>query len=119
MRDTELKEELEFLMKAKAMLEGRETAVYAEAEARIAKGAHIPGWHMAERRGARRFKYNASAIKMMTGVDATDKKMVTPAELERRGADPKIVEQLTEIPRIKPALQPIPPGYFTDMFKRK
>ena len=119
MRDGELKEELEFLAKARAMLDGRETAVYAEAEARIAKGAHIPGWHMAERRGARRFKYDPATVKMLTGVDATDKKMVTPAELERRGADPKIVEKLTEIPRIKPSLQPIPPGYFTNMFKAK
>lgn len=120
MRDDELKQELEFLMKAKAMLDGRETAVYAEAEARIARGAHIPGWHMAERRGARRFKFDAATIKMLTGgIDPVDKKMVTPAELERRGADPKIVEKLTEIPRIKPALQPIPPGYFTNMFKAK
>ena len=101
------------------MLEGRETAVYAEAEARVSKGAHIPGWHMEERRGARRFKVGAEVIKALTGIDATDVKLVTPAELERRGAPPGIVAKLSEIPRIKPALKPIPPGFYANMFKQR
>ena len=119
MTDTEMAEELLFLEKAKAMLDGRETAIYAEAEARIAKGAHIPGWHMEERRGARRFKYPPATIKLLTGVDATEIKIVTPAELERRGAAPAVVQGLTEQPRIKPSLKRIPPGYFINLFKAK
>jgi hypothetical protein len=45
----------------------------------------------------------------MTGVDPTSGKMVTPAELERRGADPEVVKLMTETPDTKAKLQPVRP----------
>jgi hypothetical protein len=113
----EMVEELEFLQASSDMLKGRMSAVHAEAEARIQKGEHLPGWHMEQRAGQRRFKFPADLVKAMTGIDPRSPKMVTPAELERMGADESVVAAITEIPRTKPALRKIAPGYFNNLFK--
>jgi len=42
--------------------------------------------------------------------------MVTPAELERMNADPDIIALITEVPRTKAKLKPIPEGYFAAKF---
>jgi hypothetical protein len=117
MNAQELVEELEFLRVASDMLKGRSSAVHAEAEARIQKGEHLPGWHMEQRAGQRRFKFPADVVRAMTNVNPVVHKMVTPAELERLGADEKVVAALSETPRTKPALKKIAPGYFTNLFK--
>lgn len=113
----EMVEELEFLRVASDMLKGRRDAVEAEAEARIKRGEHLPGWHMEQRAGQRRFKFPAGIVRAFTGIDPRSPKMVTPAELERLGADETVVSALTEIPRTKPALRKIAPGYFNNLFK--
>lgn len=118
MSPEELAAELSFIDLAEDMLKARRTAVYAEAEARMKKAQHIPGWHMAERRGNRRFKVDAAMVRLMTGIDPEVKKMVTPAEVERMGANPEIMRHLTEVPIIAPKLERIPPGYYTNLFKR-
>lgn len=113
----EMVEELEFLRIAGDMLKGRTSAVHAEAEARIHKGEHLPGWHMEQRAGQRRFKVPADVVRAMTGINPEVAKMITPAELERLGADPAAVAHMTETPRTKPALRKIAPGYFKNLFK--
>ncbi len=118
MSTPELAEELAFLERAEDLLKARSTAVKAEAEARIKRAEHIPGWHLEERRGNRRWKVGAAVIKAITGIDPTVAKMVTPAEVERLGAAPAAVQLLTESPLIAPMLKRVPPGYYKAMFER-
>ena len=113
---TEMAEELAFLELAEAMFKGRRDAITAEAEARIIRGEHIPGWHIEQGYGQRRWKFDAKTIHMLTGVDPTAGKMVTPAELERQGADPKLLASLTETPRTKAKLKAMPEGYLAAKF---
>lgn len=119
MTAVEMAEELMFLEKAEEMLQGRLNAVTTEAEARIKRGETIPGWHMEQRAGQRRFTVPASVIRALTGKNPEVPKMVTPAELERMGASPAVVAKLSETPRTTPRLKRIAPGYFTNMFKQR
>jgi hypothetical protein len=116
MTAAEMATELAFLDLAEAMFKGRRDAVVAEAEARIGRGENIPGWHMESGYGQRRWKFDAKTIHMLTGVDPKAGKMVTPAELERIGADPKLVASLTETPRTKSKLKAMPEGYLAGKF---
>lgn len=104
MTSDEMSRELDFLDVAGAMLKGRRDAVEAEAEARIQRGEVIPGWTTERGQGKRRWKFDTTTVKLLTGVDPSDDKMVTPAELERRGASKEIVKMLTETPRTAPKL---------------
>ena len=118
MSQVELAEELGFLELAEDMLKARRTAVNAEAEARLKRAQHIPGWHLGERRGQRRFTVGADVVRALTGLDPETKKMVTPAELERMGASPVMLKAITEVPIIAPKLERIPPGFYNNLFKR-
>ena len=118
MSQVELGEELAFLELAEDMLKARRTAVNAEAEARLKRAQHIPGWHLGERRGNRRFTVPAKMVRALTGIDPTEPKMVTPAELERKGASPVMVEAITETPIIAPKLERIPPGFYNNLFAK-
>lgn len=119
MSAAEMAEELSFLELAEAMFKGRRDAVHAEAMARMERGENIPGWHRESGYGQRKWTMNAATVKMLTGVDPTAGKMVTPAELERMGADPEIVAHLTVTPRTKAKLQPIPEGYYAKQFNAR
>jgi hypothetical protein len=113
----ELAAELTFIDAAEAMFKGRRDAVRAEAEARVQKGEAIPGWMIEQGYGQRQWVLDDPlTIEMMTGVDVKAKKMITPAEAERQGADPEIVKMLTRVPRTKASLKPIPPGYVAAKF---
>lgn len=116
MTAAEMATELDFLELAEAMFKGRRDAVHAEAEARLARGEHIAGWHIEQGYGQRRWTVKAPLVHMLTGVDPTAGKMVTPAELERLGADPDIVARLTDVPRTKAKLKPLPEGYMAAKF---
>lgn len=118
MSTAELAEELAFLELAEDLLKAKSTAVKAEAEARIKRAEHIPGWHLEERRGNRRFKFEATQIKVITGVNPMVSEMVTPAQLERMGASPTSVAALSEMPLIAPKLKRVPKGYYTAMFAK-
>lgn len=119
MTPQELANELRFLRGAERMLKGRRDAVEAEAKARMSRAEHIPGWHMEQGAGQRRFTADARTVWALTGVKPTYEKMVTPLELERRGARPEIVAKLTETPRTSPRLKEVPEGHFANLFKRK
>ena len=118
MSSEELARELGFLELAEDMLKARRTAVNAEAEARLKRAQHIPGWHLGERRGNRRFTVSAEVVRALTGVDVEVKKMVTPAEAERMGASPVMLKAITEVPIIAPKLERIPPGFYNNLFRR-
>lgn len=115
----EMAREMDFLELAEALLKGRKDAVHAEATARREKGENVPGWHMERGRGQRRWKVDAAIVKMVTGIDPTAGKMVTPAELERQGADPTVIEHLTETPLTAAKWKPVPTGYYSALFGGK
>lgn len=120
MTSVELAQELEFLARASEMLKGRTTAIKAEAEARHARGDRIPGWHLTQGYGNRKWSATPSTVLAMTGVDPSDSsKMVSPAELERRGADKELVAMLTERPVTSPRFEKIPEGYYEALFREK
>lgn len=116
MTASELAQEMDFLATAEALLKGRKDAIEAEASARRDKGEAIPGWHMERGQGQRRWKVDASTVRMVTGIDPTAGKMVTPAELERQGASPEMMKHLTETPLTKAKWKPVPEGYYAALF---
>lgn len=116
MTATEIAAELAFLDLAEAMFKGRKDAVHAEAEARLRNGKAVPGWHIEQGYGQRRWTVSAPTVAMLTGIDPTAGKMVTPAELERNGADPDVISALTETPRTKAKLKQMPEGYVASKF---
>lgn len=116
MSEIEMAAELAFIERAEAMLKGRKSAVTAEAEARIKHGQMIPGWSLQSNAGQRRFTQPREIIYLLTGIDPRSDKMVTPLELERRGASVDTVAKLTETPRTKPTLKPVGKQHFIDMF---
>lgn len=113
---TEMAEELAFLDLAEALMKGRRDAVTAEADARMNRGENIPGWHREQGYGQRRWNVSADMVRMLTGIDPTEGKMVTPAELERMGANPEVVKSLVVTPRLKAKLKPVPDGYYAAQF---
>ena len=116
MTPTEMALELEFLDLAETLLKSRRDAMNAEADARIDRGETIPGWHRASGRGQRKFTVPKEMVQLMTGIDPTGSNMVTPAELERLGADPAVVKSITTTPKTKAKLQPVAEGYYAALF---
>jgi hypothetical protein len=119
MSSEELAKELTFLEMASDMLKGRKSAVEAEATARIKRSEMIPGWHMQQGGGQRRFNVDPLTVALKTGVKPYDMKMITPLELERRGADADIIKTLTETPRTAPRLKKVAPGHYANLFKQR
>ena len=86
-----------FLDDAFNILKARKKAVETEIEARY-KNEHFPGLNMRDSYGHRKFNRDAATIKAFTGIDATETVSISPAEMERRGADPKMVNALSSAP---------------------
>lgn len=99
MTSKELARELDFFDEVDAIISARRDAVFAEAEGR-AKIENIPGWQMTQRMGKSRFTVDGPMIHLLTGIDPYEKKVVTPAELKRRGASSEVVKQITTTPVI-------------------
>ncbi len=117
MTPAEMAAELEFLAVADRMFKVRRDSVHAEAEARMARGERIPGWMKESGYGRRKWKVSAATIEALTGIDPVDRtKMITPAEMERRKVAPELVNSLTETPRTKATLKPVPKGYYAARF---
>lgn len=105
MTDEEISTELKFIELAENMLSGRKNAVKADAKARIKAGRVIPDWSLESGKGHRKWSRDAATVHAMTGIDPSSDKMVTPAELIRRGADKKMVAALVETPDTAPKLK--------------
>lgn len=92
--------ELDLLAHAKDVIEGRLKALQELATHKIAHGAVIPMYGVETQFANRRFKktFDPRALKIMTGVDATEPKLVTPAEYQRRGVSEDLLNILTERP---------------------
>lgn len=113
----ELAKELNFLDKLKDMYDARKTAVHAEAEHRIKSGEYVPGWGMKDRTGHRKFKVDMTTVELLTGVKPVKTTEMTPAELERAGANKKIVAGLTYSPTVGHKLDRITDRDFGRMFR--
>lgn len=114
----ELSDELFFLDKAEDMLKARRTGINASALARIESGEFIPLWAKKQGMGNRKWKDDVDpvTIKTLTGVDPESGKMVTPAEMERRGVPREVIDIWTEQPPTKPKLSPISETDFKKAF---
>lgn len=96
----QLGSELAMLERMREVFDSRYATVRAEAEARIGNGGYVDGWRIQRKFGKRKFTKPDAYIQMLTGVDPTDKKTCTPAELIRRGASEAVVATITEKPFI-------------------
>ncbi len=96
----QLSDELDMLDKMAALLKARKDAVTEEVVYRVNSGSYVPGWVIKSRYGKKRFTVDDMTIGMVTGVDPSETKTCTPAELLRRGANPEVVASITETPRI-------------------
>lgn len=115
MTAAELTNELNFLDTAYDLIKARKSAVEAEALQRI-RTEHIAGWTVETGKGNRVLKFDAETVKVMTGVDPTDPKLCTPAELERRGVPPEMVNALSRRPDTVSKLKRMNGNYLKKLF---
>ena len=95
MTPLELSRELDFIDEAEKIIKARFDAVKAEAIAR-GKTENIPHWKFEPTTGNRAFtEKNGVTLHALTGVNPWKSAIVTPAELERRGADKELVKTIT------------------------
>lgn len=94
----ELSRELDLLTHAENVIADRRKALTELALHRSRNGEVIPMYAGETQYANRRFKFDAAAIKALTGVDPTEPKLITPAQLERRGVNETLVAFLTERP---------------------
>lgn len=109
----ELSDEMKFLELMGMLHKARQNAVQTEAKARMKKGEHVPGYGFEPGYGNRRFTVDPLLIKLRTGIDPyAARKVCTPAELIRRGADEKLTDELSEKSYIPPKLVRKKPGTY-------
>lgn len=100
MTPEELAKELDFLDHMSKLLESRKTGVKTEAEARINRGEQVVGWGMKPRySNSRVFTVSPDVVYALTLVNpytTPEPKLMSPAELEKAGANAKIVKELAE-----------------------
>lgn len=94
--------ELDTLYRAKAILKNRIEAFEELAQHRIAKGEVVENYSTEMRLANTRWKENINAdmLRILTGKDLSNAKLVTPAEAKRRGVPENVIEGLTERPPI-------------------
>lgn len=112
----QLADELRFLDLAQKLVNSYASAIEAETEARMRRGEYVPGFGWDISKGDREWKHDAPTIHAMTGVDPWKQVMKSPAELEREGADPKIIQALTTRHNRAPKLAPVSTKTFDKLF---
>lgn len=115
MTGLELAEYWRFLDEAATMLKTAKSAADAEITARLRRGEHVEGMFMKPRTGNRAWTVDAATVRLFTGHDPSSGSMVSPAELERRGAHPDMVNALSRAPTLEPKLDRMPADYVTKM----
>lgn len=113
----QLADELEMLDAMGKMMKARRAAVEAEVEGRMRQQQVVPGWAKMPIQGKRMFTVDADTIRTMTGIDPTDRELVTPAELERRGAKKSIVDMITKKPNVGHKLTRVDERAIAKMFE--
>lgn len=98
MTAAELGAEAVFLEEAEKLLKARKSGIESELAGRMKTGEHVPGWQMEQEFGNAVFTVEPSMARLLTGVDMTESKMITPAEAIRRGAHPDVVARISHRP---------------------
>lgn len=93
-----LSRELDLLAHAETVITERHKALKELALHRSRNGEVIPMYAGETQYANRRFKFDAATIRAITGVEPTEPKLVTPAELSRRGVADDILNLITERP---------------------
>lgn len=96
----EVSERLTFLDEAKRVIDAATSAIQTEAETRVKAGERLPGYHMNERHGHRKFTVGADAIRALTGICPTKEVLMSPADLKKAGATDKQLGVITHRPMI-------------------
>ncbi|QIG73315.1 CRISPR/Cas system-associated protein [Rhizobium phage RHph_Y5A] len=96
----ELANEANFLKLMETMLKGRKAAVDAELEARLSADEYVRGWGLEDRTGNRKFTVDPVTVHLLTGVNPFKQEVMSPAELEKAGANKAIVKTITRVPKI-------------------
>lgn len=96
--NAELSDQLMLLKRAEAMLKQRRKAYEELAVDRMKHGQIVPEFTTDVELANRTFKKDVTAdfVKMMTGIDITEQKLMTPAAAERAGVSKDFVKTLTE-----------------------
>ncbi len=115
----ELAKELNFLEKLKDLYDARKTAVQAEAMHRITAGEHIPGWGLKDRTGHRKWKTSVMDVHARTGIAPFKTVEMSPAEMEKAGADKKVVKDLAFSPVVGHKLEQYTDRDFGRMFRER
>lgn len=115
MTGAELSEYWRFLDEAATMLKAAKSAADAEILARMKAGESVEGMFMKPRTGNRAWTVPADVVQALTGIDPRNGAMVSPAEMERRGVHPDMVNAMSKAPALEPKLDRMPPGYVTRM----
>lgn len=116
----QLAQELDFIDMMTTMVKARRTSLHAEAIARMNRAEFVPGYGFDnERYGNSKLTVDVLGAMAITGVDAREQKLVTPAELIRRGADKKVVASISSRPRIPPKLVKFDDDHHKRLFAKK
>lgn len=114
----EIAERLKFMREAKKIIDAAASAVETEALARHKSGDPIPGWHLKERMGHRKFTKSREEIHILTGIDPVKEVDMTPADLANRKISDKTMDFIARRPTIGHKLMPIDPREIAKQFKR-
>lgn len=110
--------ELAFVDQAFDLVKAFRSGVKAEVEARMKRGEHIPGWWFDQPLRDREWTETPEEVEGRTGLDVYKQVLKSPAELEKDGADPDIVNQMTHRPHAAPRLAPANKKAFARMFSK-
>lgn len=96
--DDELSRQLDQVQRAEEAIRIKKDSLIDLGVSRIKEGKLIPNYIQEKKYGHRKWKNGISpkAIQMMTGVDVTETKVMSPAKAEKAGVDKKLVKQLAE-----------------------
>lgn len=110
--------ELTFAQKARKLVDAYESGIKAEVAGRMKRGEFIPGhmWDVGLK--DREFSVPMSKIFELTGVAPFKMVPRSPAEMEKEGADPEIINSITYRPPAAPRLVPATQKAFAKQFPK-
>lgn len=103
--------ELTMLARVRQMLDARIAGLEAVAQAQIATGKSVPGWHM--ERGQSRLRWSKpaqeviDAMDLLAGKDVRKPDVITPTQALKLGIDEAVISQYSERPPGALKLAPI------------
>lgn len=100
MTDEELAHQLKLADRAKELIKIRQDSLQALAIGKIKEGKIVPGFGIRENYGHRKWSptIDADSIKLMTGIDINETKMMSPAQAQKKGLDEKFIAKTTSRP---------------------